>query len=165
MFAAVLVLVSRNIMTSHVEYDDPRPALAELSVSKYRPMFRLLEEDDILFLKNQPGYRPGMERRLMAERRRVMRQYLSAMCGDFSRLHSLATDMLLAAPEDQPELARVLFDSKFRFMKCMALAHAGLAMHALGVPPVSIQGLTSAFESLEVETLNVTRTFALNASV
>ncbi|MDX2178555.1 MAG: hypothetical protein SFV18_03115 [Bryobacteraceae bacterium] len=161
--AAVLFSLYRSIAAPAGQGgDDDRPALAELSVAKYQPMLRLLDQDDLSFLREQPGYRPGMERRFFAQRRSVMRGYLRSMAVDFNRLHALATDMLLAAPSDQPELARVLFESKMQFTKGLMLAHFTLALNSLGLSNVSLDVVTGAFSKLEMETTRVSHAFALN---
>jgi len=160
--AAVLFSLYRSVAVPASDGGDDRPALAELSVAKYQPMMRLLDLDDLSFLREQAGYRPGMERRFFAERRRVMRGYLRSMAVDFNRLHALATDMMLAAPSDQPDLARVLFESKMQFTKGLMLAHFTLALNSLGLSNVSLEALTGAFSKLEMETTRVSHAFSLN---
>ena len=61
--------------------------LGSFSVATYRPMERLLSEDDIRFLKSQPGYEPNMEKVLRSDRRKIFRTYLRSLGRDFNRLH------------------------------------------------------------------------------
>ena len=48
----------------------------DLSVERYRPMLRLLDERDIEFLRSQPGFTPRMAARLRAQRTQIFRGYL-----------------------------------------------------------------------------------------
>jgi hypothetical protein len=41
----------------------PMDWVLDLSVDRYRPMFRLLEQEDIRFLRSQPGATPALVRR------------------------------------------------------------------------------------------------------
>src|SRR5271166_6601390 len=56
-----------------------------LSLEHYRPMMRLLDGQDISFLRSQPGYTPAMARNLRMQRCRVFRGYLRCLSADFSR--------------------------------------------------------------------------------
>src|SRR5688500_15536009 len=60
--------------------------LDSFSISRYRPMERLLSEDDYEFLAAQPGYEPSIARNLRKQRRRVFRTYLQQVSRDFARL-------------------------------------------------------------------------------
>ena len=52
----------------------------------YRPMARLFAQADLEFLRNQPGGKAGMERRLTLQRRRVLSIYLRQIRGDFHQM-------------------------------------------------------------------------------
>ena len=82
LLAAFVVLLRSLISTRDVE-SDTASALPEVRAEKYRPMVRLLSNEDLEFLRSQAGYTPEMGRRLRKERRRVMRSYLSALKCDF----------------------------------------------------------------------------------
>ena len=45
--------------------------LEDFSISRYRPMLRLLSEDDYEFLASQAGYKGKIASQLRAERRKV----------------------------------------------------------------------------------------------
>ena len=58
-------------------------ALAELSVDRYRPMLRLLNDDDLRFLRVQPGFTPDMARSYARQRCKIFRGYLKCLETDF----------------------------------------------------------------------------------
>ncbi len=60
--------------------------LDTFSLERYAPMERLLDKNDLVFLQSQPGYRPEIGQRLMAERRNIFRAYLRLLVHDFNQL-------------------------------------------------------------------------------
>ena len=50
--------------------------LLQLSTERYRPMLRLLSDDDVAFLRAQPGFRPSMAAKLRAQRCQILKAYL-----------------------------------------------------------------------------------------
>jgi len=50
--------------------------LGELSPERYPPMSRLLDAEDLEFLRTQLGYTPKMERRFRRNRCQILRGYL-----------------------------------------------------------------------------------------
>lgn len=98
--------------------------------SAYRPMGRLLAEDDFAFLRLQPGYRPELEARLRTERRAIFRKYLRNLRRDFRALQAAVRDLILASPEDQSALVAELARQKLRFEFGVARVQVRLALHA-----------------------------------
>src|SRR3954453_6080619 len=78
--------------------------LQSFSVSRYRPINRMLASTDYDYLRSQGVAAPAI-RRLRAERRQICRIYINNVVRDFNRLHWAAQTVLLAAETDQPELA------------------------------------------------------------
>src|SRR5579863_311793 len=64
------------------------------SLDRYQPMERLMAEEDLAFLKSQPGYRAEMGVRWKRERRRIFRLYLAELKADFRRLHIHARELV-----------------------------------------------------------------------
>src|SRR5688500_7728052 len=102
------ILIRRVLAPGATNDGDLGDWLDKFSVARYRPMERLLSDDDYEFLSAQPGYDPSIARRLKSERRQIFRIYLRHLSEDFSRLHHAARLMLIYSPEDRPELARTL---------------------------------------------------------
>src|SRR5438105_538368 len=80
-----LVLLYRRL-ASRVDSEIAPDQCLVLSLDKYRPMERLLQEDDFRFLANQPGFSPQLGRRFRTERRRIFRGYLRNLRKDFARI-------------------------------------------------------------------------------
>jgi hypothetical protein len=155
--AAILLLVRRLTAPSSVSECDPE-WVANFSMTTYRPMLRLLDEEDFRFLASQPGVSAGTIRELRRERRRVFRAYLRNMVRDFHRLHLAARMSLLYATEDRSDLAQALFRQRITFTGAVLQVEFRLMLHAAGVAPVDVTGLIGALDSMR---LNVSR---LNAS-
>src|ERR1041385_2461454 len=81
---------------------------APLSPERFRPMERLLSEEDFRYLAAHPGATPRMVRRLRAERRRLFRAYLRSLQRDFTRIYSAIQLILVQSEVDRPELAAAL---------------------------------------------------------
>ena len=86
----------------------------DFDASRYRPMQRLLAEDDTLYL-----HTAGLNRRelkqFQKQRRRLFERYLRNLEGDFARLHACARSLLIDAPEDRPELAAAIIRQQLAF--------------------------------------------------
>ncbi|HUS08563.1 MAG TPA: hypothetical protein VMZ52_19820 [Bryobacteraceae bacterium] len=124
----------------------------EFSVARYRPMLRLLREDDYEFLGRQRGLDPAVARKLRAERRKIFRSYLRSMVRDFHRLHLAAKMMVVYGHTDRSDLASQLLGQRIRFQGCIALLQMRLALHTAGIGTANAQGL---LDSLEQFRLNV----------
>ncbi|MBK5290074.1 MAG: hypothetical protein JJE04_00075 [Acidobacteriia bacterium] len=112
--------------------------IQDFSVQDYRPLQRLLSEEDADFLRRQPGYEAAMGKRLARQRRAIYRSYLHSLCKDFELLHRAARLLAAAAPQDQPELTGALFKQSLRFYSTLALIQVQLAFHGAGMRPVSV---------------------------
>jgi len=127
-------------------------ALAEwidvLSGEHYRPMLRLLNEDDWRFLRGQPGFTPEMIANLRTQRRRLFLGYLRRLDSDFQRV-CLALEITRSrSPENRSSLAWVLLRSQCTFACGLVLLRLRLWLHAQGVGSVNVAGLVKLFNEL-----------------
>jgi hypothetical protein len=150
--SAFMYLVLRALRCGETATVD-REWLEEFSTAKYRPMERLLSEDDFRFLASQPGFDRGVARRLRAERRRIFQVYLSALQKDFNRLHSTARLIVLYSPQDRSDLAAVLFQVRVRFYVAYAKVWCKLLLHTWGFGTVEIGQLVGALDTLQQQLL------------
>lgn len=125
--------------------------LENFSTASYRPMERLLSEEDVEFLRAQRGFEPGMDKALRAGRRKLFRAYLRSLALDFNRLHLALRLALLDAPADQPELGLILIKQKIVFYAALAAVHARLLLHTLGIGTVDVRGLVATLEQMRAE--------------
>lgn len=125
--------------------------LDEFSIQKYRPMLRLLSEDDYEFLSTQAGYDRKIARKLRTERRRIFRSYLHNLIRDFQRLHLAAKMVLVDSAEDRPELAAKLLKQRLLFSFAVCSVEVRLALHTAGLGTVNVRGLLNALDGLHSE--------------
>jgi hypothetical protein len=115
---------------------DARQCTAEwldgFSLESYAPMERLLGEDDVKFLASQPGYRPEIAQRLMAERRKVFAAYLGHLVRDFNQLVAVGKLMIVYSTRDQQEFARRLWRQQVSFYFAVCSARLRLALYPWG---------------------------------
>jgi hypothetical protein len=120
----------------------------EFSAARYEPMARLLENDDLLFLKSQPGFRPEMGKKFNRERRRIFRMYLRDLSNDFYRLHAHARAVAASLPADHAPLLGMLIRQQLRFWYEMAAIEMRLS---LGVSSINVRGLVDAIAGMQSE--------------
>ena len=111
------------------------------SPDSYRPMERLLEEDDFRFLRAAPGYSPDLEKRLRAERRAIFRIYLRRLRRDFVSLHRAARFAVAHGSQDRPDLAGALVRQWALFWVAYSLVNLRLAF---GLPAIPVGDLVEA---------------------
>jgi hypothetical protein len=151
LIAALLAILLRKLIApATVTACDPA-WLEEFSIQKYRPMMRLLSEDDYEFLSTQSGYDPKIARKLRMERRRIFRSYLSNLVRDFDRLHLAARMALVYSAEDRPELASKLMKQRLLFSFAVCSVEARLLLHTAGLGTVDVHGLLGTLDGIHAE--------------
>ena len=123
----------------------------ELSAVRYRPMERLLSEEDERFLASQPGCDRKMVRRMRSERRRLFRGYLACLSTDFSRVGAALRLIMTHSSQDRPDLAGILYKQQALFAIGMLNVQWRLALHTLGLGTVDVSGLVGAMEYMRLE--------------
>lgn len=120
----------------------------EVSLARYRPVERLLAVEDFQFLERQPGYEPRMARKLRAERRDILWQYLRLMARDFNRVYAAAKQVLLHSTEDRPDLAATLIWLRVEFLFASVALRCRLALHPFGLPSLELRPVLGALERI-----------------
>ena len=118
---------------------------------RYRPMTRLLDQEDFDFLAAQPGFQPEIARKLRSQRRRVMRLYLRALSKDFNQLHARARRLVADAPEEHHNLVGILIRQRATFFRVRSMVEMRLALDWLLPGSVDIRPLLGALEKLQAE--------------
>jgi len=121
---------------------------AKFSMARYRPMERILGQADFEFLAAQPGMKKKNLRAFRAERRGILRAYLSDIASDFDRLHTAARILLLTSLEDRPDLALTLLRLRATFAYAMLAVQWRLALDALGVRGLDVRPLVEAVDGI-----------------
>ncbi len=153
--AAALLLALGVIVYRAAERDGALPVdtewIEELSVERYRPMMRLLDQDDILFLRSQPGFTPRLEVALRNERCRLFRGYLSLLEADFRRVSMAIKILMLQSRYDRPDLASTLLRHQAVFALGITLVRIRLALYQLGLGAVDASILVKTFDAMRLE--------------
>ena len=144
---AVFVFLRRIAVPVAVSECDPE-WIENFSISKYRPMLRLLDEADYEFLASQPGMTKTAIRRLRVERRAIFRAYLRNLIRDFYKLHMAARMHLIYSAEDRPELASRLVRQRIQFLTAVCGVEARLALQTVGVGHVDVRALIGSVEAM-----------------
>ena len=155
LLVSFIVVILRLASSTKVQDVDPE-WVQNFSISSYKPMERLLCDEDVEFLRSQPGYELGMERSLRAARRRIFRMYLRNLAQDFNRLHLALRIAVLHSPKDCSDLASVLVRVKLTFFVSLAAVHVRIALHAVGVRPADVRGLIATLETMRTDLQGLT---------
>ena len=93
------------------------------AAESYRPMTRLFAEQDFAFLT---AFGPQMLQRLLRERRRVLRLYLSELRADFERIYALCR--MLAPRSSNPHFAARITQQAFSFYGLLLIVEMRCAL-------------------------------------
>jgi hypothetical protein len=125
--------------------------IEDLSLERYRPMLRMLDDSDIDFLRSQPGFTPGMASKLRTQRAKIFRGYLKNLESDFARVCSAIKMIMLQSNHDRPELANSLLRRQVAFACAMLSARALVLFYRMGVCGVDVTRLVRLFDSTRLE--------------
>ena len=123
----------------------------ELSMERYRPMLRLLDGEDLRFLRSQPGFTRRMAAKLRAQRCQIFRGYLRSLSSDFGRICGAIKILMLQSRWDRPDLAAVLVRNQLLFATSMVLVYCRLACYRAGICGVDVSSLVRTFDLMRVE--------------
>jgi len=117
---------------------------ASMAPDRYRPMLRLLSDDDFAFISDDRK----LQRQLRARRRALFRGYLSCLTKDYAHLLACVRQAMVQSGVDRPDLARALAKNRALFAIAICKVEFRLALHATGFGSVDISGLVQALETL-----------------
>ena len=148
--AALAVFVGK-LMLSGGDLPVTAEWIEELSLERYRPMLRLLEPQDLEYLRAQPGFTPRMARKLRMQRYHIFRGYLRSLSTDFRRISAALKLLLLQSQEDRPDLAGVLLRQQINFACSLMVVHFRLVFYRLGIGTVSAANVVEIFNRMQGE--------------
>jgi hypothetical protein len=150
-FAGVLLLIVLGTLSWHfvsqmrsVRVVEPTTAGPTVSMDRYRPMLRLLSDEDLMFVSANAH----LSKTLRATRRQLFRGYLNCMTRDYSRLLGGVRAVMAQAGIDRPDLAKALVKNRALFAIAVCKVEFRLTLHAAGVGKVDISALVGAMETL-----------------
>jgi hypothetical protein len=111
---------------------------------RYRPMLRILSEEDLDFA----GANRMLRKKILARRREIFRGYLRCLTKDYARLLSGLRRTMVESGVDRPDLAGAIAKNRFRFALVLCRIEVHLQLHALGIGKVDVSGLVEALDAL-----------------
>jgi hypothetical protein len=131
-FAIILLDLFRGALSPKRMLPVSTDWIFEISANRYRPMQRLLRDDDIEFLRSQPGYNRKLAVRLRRERRKAFRGYLHCLSQEFHQICTCIQVLMLHSTYDRPDLAALLIRKRVAFQIGSARMQFLLLLHACG---------------------------------
>ena len=125
--------------------------LEQLSPERYQPMLRLLNRQDLDFLRSQPGFTRKMEGGFRRQRCQIFRSYLRQLNGDFKQVCTALKLVMVQSSADRPDLAATLLRQQMSFKVCMLAVHFRLLLYGCGIGTVEIAGLLKLFDGMRLE--------------
>jgi hypothetical protein len=148
----VLVLVK---LTRHLASLQHLPVTVEwiedLNIERYSPMLRLLNQEDLHFLRAQPGYTPQRATNFRIQRCQIFREYLRQLDSDFKRTCVALKVLMVQSEHDRPDLASVLMRNQMTFAYGMMTVQLQLVFYRYGIGTVDVTGLVKLFDGLRLE--------------
>jgi hypothetical protein len=153
LIGVVLALVMALVkLTKHLALQQSLPVIAkwidDLSVERYRPMLRLLDQADLDFLRTQPGFTTQLETAFRIQRCQLFHEYLRQLETDFKRICMALTVLIVHSRNDRPDLAFVLVRSRMAFAYGMFLAQIQLVFYRYRVGAVEFSGLVNLIDGM-----------------
>jgi hypothetical protein len=148
---AALVFLFRRLIAGPKSLPVSVDWINDLSIARYRPMERLLSEEDYSFLATQPGFNKKLLGRIRSERRKVFRGYLACLSRDFALVGAALRLMMMYSTQDRPDLAGILYKQQALFAVAMLGVQWRLLLHACGLGNVDVSGLVRAMEQMRLE--------------
>jgi hypothetical protein len=118
-----------------------------VTADRYRPMLRLLSNDDLAFVSANSK----LQRELRTRRRKLFRGYLRCLTHDYAHLLAGVRQAMVQSRADRPDLAWALAKNRVLFAVGTCKIELSLALHAAGIGRVDISGLVGALETLRVQ--------------
>jgi len=123
----------------------------EISTDRYRPMLRLLDDEDFRFLRSQPNFTPGMATKLRIQRCQIFRGYLRNMDADFGRICMALKGILLHSKIDRPDLASTLVQRQMVFAYRKMTIQFQVVLFRYGLGTVDVSHLVRLFDGMRLE--------------
>jgi hypothetical protein len=155
---AVLIIAAFILITSQIAVlrrglSLPLDWTPELSVDRYRPMLRLLADDDVHFLRSQPGVTPALVKRLRRQRYQVFQGYLASLQRDFQQACEALSHLAITSQTDRRDLLGALFASRVKFAIGVFRVRCRLVLYRWDVGEEPVARLVNLFEGLQLELL------------
>lgn len=143
--AVLLAVLFHRIHSSRGRFEVDAGWWKEFDPSRYTPVARLLDEDDLQYLRSLDGYDRRLEKDLRRRRTQIFNAYLGEMVQDFERLQVLGKLMVMAG--GSPLLREQLFLQKLAFSRALIVVRCQVFAFRLGIGRVDARGLVESFRT------------------
>ena len=148
---ALLAFTIRKIAFGDGDLPVTAEWIDQLSMDRYRPMLRLLDGQDLEFLRSQPGFNPKMEGQLRRQRRQMFEGYLRSLSMDFRRVCAAIRLIMICSNQDRPDLAGALIQQQIMFGLAFIQVRIALQFYSWGLCQVNVRDLMRAFDLTRIE--------------
>lgn len=142
-----LVIVIRKLAFPRVTLPATTDWIDELSIERYRPMLRLLDDEELRLLCSQ-RFTPEIVAQFRRQRCQIFRGCLRSLSIDFGRICMALKLLMLQASTDRPDLASALIRGRVAFAWGMVEVHVQLVLYTLGIGSVDVTELVRAVQDL-----------------
>jgi hypothetical protein len=142
-----LVIAIRKLAFPRVTLPATTDWIDELSIERYRPMLRLLDDEELRVLRSQ-CFTPEVVAQFRRQRCQIFRGGLRSLSIDFGRICMALKLLMLQASTDRPDLASALIRGRVAFAWGMVVVHAQLVLYTLGIGSVDVTELVKAVQDL-----------------
>lgn len=142
-----LVIAIRKFAFPRVTLPVTTDWIDDLSIERYRPMLRLLDDEELRFLRSQ-RFTPDIIAQFRRQRCQVFRACLCSLSVDFGRICMALKLLMLQATTDRPDLASALIRGQVAFAWSMVAVHAQLVLYRIGIGSVDVTELVEAIQDL-----------------
>lgn len=146
--AAVIVAGCAALYVSKLNALSVSSAALSARAGRYRPMLRLLSEDDFAPVQGNKQ----LLRRLRAERTAIFRGYLRCLARDYGSLLAGLRMAVVHSSVDRPDLARAILRNRMLFAGLLCRLDMLLFLHRAGIHGIDVTGLVEALDALRVQT-------------
>ena len=141
----LLAVLSRQFGTGGVSASG---AVAPQRIHNYQPMRRLLDPEELRFLRSQPGFTRGMENELRRQRATLFCLYLASLEADFRDACEALKLAIIHSAIDRADLAGLVMQQQVRFRYRVSVLRVQVLLYRCGIGNVEISRVFQPFEIL-----------------
>lgn len=156
MFATILALGVLGLLSVHYltrlrQLEAFAASRADLSIppaNRYRPMLRLLSENDEALLSSNKN----LLRKFRKQRQQIFRSYLMNLSSDYGNILATIRGSMVASGIDRPDLAAALLRNRSLFALAICRIEYRLLLNRMGLGrAVDVSGLVEAISALQTQ--------------
>ena len=143
-FAALVVSGAALLFATRMRALSAVGSARSLDADRYRPMLRLLGDEDLKFAAGTPKLRA----KLRKQRRELFRGYLQCLTKDYAAMLGQIRRMMVESSVDRPDLTRALAKNRLHFALALCRIEVRLQLHAWDLATVDVSPLVEALDGL-----------------